>query len=1199
MGWNRPGWLIYLAFIGLVVPTVHSISRGELFPFGLRTRDEILESGSDRTHRLELDKPVLFYDGPIKNIYINTNGFVATEQPSAESTYLSKMPPSFGMIAALQGDLVTGGSTAKVYFRQDTSFATLQKAAEHINRAFPAGDEVEPTHCVVVTWLDMAPLEEEARYGLPDKTNTYQLVIASMETVSYAILLYPRDGIQFASTPIRDSSQTMHAGFSKGTVKGYIFSSQGPYYRITTEDESSVRALSEETNSGRRGVWVYEIGTSPTFSKIVPGEVTDLPTEPPGQRAHGGQQRVEDPPYEPEDSHGGQVLVHNVQFRPHQPQYPPEDPQVLEVEDGDIDVDVFSYNFETCAIGRKKCSTFADCKDYSTGYCCHCRPGFYGNGIQCVAEGKPQRMNGKVSGRVYVGNSQSAVEFSSKDLHSYVVANDGRAYVAISDIPASLGPSFQPLSALGGVIGWAFALEQPGFKNGFSIIGGEFTRQAEVTFQPNNERLTIKQEFKGIDEHDHLVVSTTLEGRLPEVHRGSTVQVDPYSEIYQYSSNMITSSSTRDYVVSLEDGSTVTRSYQWRQTITFKSCQHDEASRAILPTQMLRVDQIFVMYDANNELMRYAMSNKIGDISGVQAEENPCFTGRHGCDTNAACRPGQGTQFTCECAAGFRGDGRSCHDIDECRETPQVCGSHAICNNQPGTFRCECLDGYQFGNDGQTCIEVNRPVDHCSAGTHNCDIPERAHCSYTGGSFFICSCLTGFIGDGRNCQDIDECQQGRCHQEAVCYNSQGSFTCQCKPGFYGDGFYCSSEQTKTQCETHRESILGSTEFGPRGPRPVGQFIPTCDEQGAYEATQCHGSTGNCWCVDRNGQEIPGTLSGPGSRPMCIDQTVVRPPVGPSPRPDVYPLPPGTNLLFAQSGRIEYVPLEGYDMKKTEAKAVLHLPEKIIIGVAYDCVEKMVYWTDITAPSISKANLKGGEPIAVIRSDLESPEGIAIDYLSRTMFWTDSMKDRIEVASLDGSQRRVIIDSDLVNPRAIIADPLNGKLYWSDWNRDAPKIESSHMDGSNRRALVKKGLGLPNGLTYDPQNSLLCWADAGTHKMECMNPAQGDRRTIMEGIQYPFGMAFHGKNVYYTDWRRDAVVAVDRFAGRETEEFQPQKRTRLYGIVTAYAQCPTGQNYCSVNNGGCTHLCLATPSGRSCLCPDNAVGVSCVDREGRF
>lgn len=72
---------------------------------------------------------------------------------------------------------------------------------------------------------------------------------------------------------------------------------------------------------------------------------------------------------------------------------------------------------------------------------------------------------------------------------------------------------------------------------GFFPAGGVFSRQAEVIFYPGNERLSIKQQFKGIDEHDHLVVSTELEGRLPAVPLGSTIQINPYKEIYQYDRN--------------------------------------------------------------------------------------------------------------------------------------------------------------------------------------------------------------------------------------------------------------------------------------------------------------------------------------------------------------------------------------------------------------------------------------------------------------------------------------------------------------------------------------------------------------------------------------------------------------------------------------------------------------------------------------
>ncbi|XP_016120097.1 nidogen-1-like [Sinocyclocheilus grahami] len=200
------------------------------------------------------------------------------------------------------------------------------------------------------------------------------------------------------------------------------------------------------------------------------------------------------------------------------------------------------------------------------------------------------------------------------------------------------------------------------------------------------------------------MVDTRLEGIIPEVPQGATVQIDPYTEIYQYGTKLITASSTREYVISLQDGSTQSQSYKFKETITFQGCQHDEAVRAVPSTQMLSVDQVFVMYDMGEQLLRYAMTNKIGDINGGQTEENACFSGRHGCDTNAVCKPGQGSQFTCECAVGFTGDGRACSDIDECRETPQICGPNAVCNNHPGTFRCECRDGFQFASDGQTCV---------------------------------------------------------------------------------------------------------------------------------------------------------------------------------------------------------------------------------------------------------------------------------------------------------------------------------------------------------------------------------------------------------------------------------------------------------------------------------------------------------------
>lgn len=77
--------------------------------------------------------------------------------------------------------------------------------------------------------------------------NTFQLVVANMESASYAILLYPEEGLQFVSTPVDDEDQLAQVGFNEGLIEGWFGWSkiQGSYYQITNESEESVRALTQ------------------------------------------------------------------------------------------------------------------------------------------------------------------------------------------------------------------------------------------------------------------------------------------------------------------------------------------------------------------------------------------------------------------------------------------------------------------------------------------------------------------------------------------------------------------------------------------------------------------------------------------------------------------------------------------------------------------------------------------------------------------------------------------------------------------------------------------------------------------------------------------------------------------------------------------------------------------------------------------
>lgn len=270
------------------------------------------------------------------------------------------------------------------------------------------------------------------------------------------------------------------------------------------------------------------------------------------------------------------------------------------------------------------------------------------------------------------------------------------------------------------------------------------------------------------------------------------------------------------------------------------------------------------------------------------------------------------------------------------------------------------------------------------------------------------------------------------------------------------------------------------------------------------------------------------------------------------------------------------------------KPTIYIPGQTAIGVDVDCYAKFFYWTDVSGKTISKARFDGTDSEVVV-SGLGSPEGVSVDWIARNMYWTDSGLDHIEVSKLDGTNRKTLFDTDLINPRAIVVDPGRGYLFWSDWNRNAPKIERSNMDGTERKILVDTDLGLPNGLTLDYDQQRVCWADAETHLIECVDYNGRSRRVVYDAAGWAFDLVYANNIFYWSDWDQKVLPNVNEYGGVANTplELPPGGNGRVYGITLAREQCPSGNNACSLNNGGCRFLCLPTPNGgRSCACPDD-------------
>lgn len=111
------------------------------------------------------------------------------------------------------------------------------------------------------------------------------------------------------------------------------------------------------------------------------------------------------------------------------------------------------------------------------------------------------------------------------------------------------------------------------------------------------------------------------------------------------------------------------------------------------------------------------------------------------------------------------------------------CHANATCDATGGTAVCTCSAGY--AGDGKACDDV----DECADGSHDCSAD--ATCANSDGSF-SCACKAGFTGDGKTCADFNECKtaQNTCDPNAKCTNATGGFDCACGAGTDGDGFGC-------------------------------------------------------------------------------------------------------------------------------------------------------------------------------------------------------------------------------------------------------------------------------------------------------------------------------------------------------------------------------------------------------------------------
>jgi hypothetical protein len=100
-----------------------------------------------------------------------------------------------------------------------------------------------------------------------------------------------------------------------------------------------------------------------------------------------------------------------------------------------------------------------------------------------------------------------------------------------------------------------------------------------------------------------------------------------------------------------------------------------------------------VRYSARASQLEPVTQQTSTDID--ECDEEPC-------DDICINTPGS---YSCSCGSGYSLllDGKTCADIDECKENPRICNG-GKCTNTIGSYICHCTEGLLPGPGGTSCL---------------------------------------------------------------------------------------------------------------------------------------------------------------------------------------------------------------------------------------------------------------------------------------------------------------------------------------------------------------------------------------------------------------------------------------------------------------------------------------------------------------
>uniref|UniRef100_A0A3B4ZVL7 Very low-density lipoprotein receptor-like n=1 Tax=Stegastes partitus TaxID=144197 RepID=A0A3B4ZVL7_9TELE len=261
---------------------------------------------------------------------------------------------------------------------------------------------------------------------------------------------------------------------------------------------------------------------------------------------------------------------------------------------------------------------------------------------------------------------------------------------------------------------------------------------------------------------------------------------------------------------------------------------------------------------------------------------------------------------------------------------------------------------------------------------------------------------------------------------------------------------------------------------------------------------------------------------------------------------------------------------------------------------YSLREHSLFLTDDGTTSLSSFKLRDSDLASqgqLLKLLGDTITAMALDWVTLNVYWSSNKQPRLQVTSVTDAYTAVLIKEGISRVESIALHPPSGRVCYTNVDLQGAStmatVECANMDGAERRVVWKDAVQ-PTSLVFSCDGDTIYWADTSLGTIGSV-PIDGSGYKELRAGDGLAAVALSDNTLLW-------MTVSDKTRLWYREDQQPKKLWFEVGtqVVTLKAfshSSQKGSNQCAEDNGSCQHLCLATPTGRTCKCAHDHVLVN--------